>query len=81
MQVLDKAEKELAMEGDLKLVDSETKSVLRTYVSPKMRVEYQQMLDDHCAKIEETCNSLGMKYNLVLTNTPVFDSFYKIMEE
>lgn len=81
VQVLDKAEKELAMEGDLKLVDSETKSVLRTYVSPKMRVEYQQMLDDHCAKIEETCNRLGMKYSLVLTSTPVFDSFYRIMEE
>ncbi|MBI1936358.1 DUF58 domain-containing protein [Candidatus Woesearchaeota archaeon] len=80
VQVLDRAEKELKFEGDLKLIDSETKGMLRTFVSPRMRVEYQQQLDEHCAKVEEVCNKLNIDYNLVITDTPVFDTFYKIIE-
>ena len=80
IQVFDKVEKELGMEGDMKLVDSETKGMLRTFISPRMRVQYQQQLDDHCAKIEEVCTRLGIKYNMALTSTPIFDSFYKILE-
>ena len=80
IQIFDKVEKELGMEGDMKLVDSETKGMLRTYVSARMRMEYQQQLDDHCSKIEEVCTKLGIKYNMALTSTPIFDSFYKILE-
>ena len=53
VQVLDRTEKELKFEGDFKLVDSETKGMLRTFISPRLRMEYQQKLDDHCAKIED----------------------------
>lgn len=81
IQVFDKVEKELGMEGDMKLVDSETKGMLRTFVSARMRMQYQQQLDDHCVKIEKVCTKLGIKYNMVLTSTPIFDSFYKILEE
>ena len=80
VQVLDRVEKELKMEGDMKLVDSETKGMLRTFVSPRLRMQYQQQLDDHCAKIEETCNKLNIDYNLVITDTPIFDTFFKIMQ-
>ena len=79
IQVLDRVEKELKMEGDMKLIDSETKGMLRTFISPRMRMEYQQHLDDHCAKIEEVCNKLNIHYNLAVTDIPIFDAFYKIL--
>ena len=82
IQVLDKVEKGLSIGGggDFKLIDSETKNRLRTFISPRMRVHYQEELNSHCARIEDTCNKLGIHYNLVTTSTPIFDTFYKILE-
>jgi len=80
IQVLDRVEKELKMEGDMKLIDSETKGLIRTFVSPRLRMEYQQHLDAHCAKIEEVCNKLNIDYDLAITDTSIFDTFYKILE-
>ena len=80
IQVFDRTEKELKMEGDMKLVDSETKGMMRTFVSPRMRMEYQQQLDEHCAKIEEVCNKLNIHYHMALTDIPIFETFYKILE-
>ncbi|HLG24843.1 MAG TPA: DUF58 domain-containing protein [Candidatus Nanoarchaeia archaeon] len=79
VQVLDRVEKELKIEGDMKLIDSETKGMVRTFVSPRMRMQYQEQLDDHCAKIREICNKLGMEYHLAVTDTSIFDTFYKII--
>lgn len=79
IQVLDRAEKDLKMEGDMKLKDSETGGMLRTFVSPRMRMEYQQQLDAHCAGIGEVCNKLGIDYSLAVTDTSIFDTFYKII--
>ncbi len=81
IQVLDYVEKNLAMEGDYNLIDSETSTQLRTFISPRMRVEYQKQLDGHCAKIEEACNRLGIGYHLLTTSTSLFDAFYKVLEE
>ena len=79
IQVLDRVEKELKMEGDMKLIDSETKGLLRTFISPRLRMQYQQQLDEHCAKIEELCNKLNIDYKLAVTDTSIFDTFYKIL--
>ncbi|MBI2659720.1 DUF58 domain-containing protein [Candidatus Woesearchaeota archaeon] len=80
IQVLDRVEKELKMEGDMKLIDSETKGLLRTFISPRMRMDYQQKLDEHCARIEEVCNKLGIEYHLAITDTSIFDTFYRILQ-
>ena len=80
IQVLDRVEKNLSMEGDLKLIDSETSDNLRTFISPRLRMQYQQQLDDHCTKIEQLCSKLNIRYNLITTDMPVFDSFYKVIE-
>ena len=80
LQILDPIEKNLKYSGDFKLVDSETKSMLRTYISPRLRVEYQQMLDNHAAKIEETCNKLGYHFHQITSDTPIFDAFYRVLE-
>ena len=80
LQVLDPVEKDLKYSGDFKLIDSETQSKLRTYISPRLRVQYQQMLDEHSAKIEGTCNKLGIHFFQLTTNTPIFDAFYRVLE-
>jgi len=80
IQVLDPIEKDLKYSGDFKLIDSESKSMLRTYISPRLRVEYQQMLDNHSVRIEEVCNRLGIRFHQVTTDTPIFDAFYKVLE-
>ena len=80
VQILDPIEKELKYQGDFKLIDSETQSKLRTYISPRLRVQYQQMLDNHAARIEETCNRLGIHFFQLTTNTPIFDAFYRVLE-
>ncbi|MFH0867932.1 MAG: DUF58 domain-containing protein [Candidatus Woesearchaeota archaeon] len=80
IQVLDPIEKELKYHGDFKLIDSESKGMLRTYVSPRLRVQYQQMLDNHAAKIEEACNKLGIHFFQLTTDIPIFDAFYRVLE-
>ncbi len=80
IQVLDPLEKDLNLQGDFKLKDSETGSKMNTHISPRLRMQYQKMLGDHSAKIQETCNKLGMKFHVITTDTPIFDAFYRILE-
>jgi len=80
LQVLDPVEKELNIQGDFKLKDSETGAKMHTHISPRLRLDYQKMLSSHSAKIEETCNRLGMKFHQITTDTSVFDAFYRILE-
>lgn len=80
IQVLDPLEKDLKLRGDFRLKDSETQAKMRTYISPRLRMQYQKLLSDHSAKIEETCNRLGFKFHLIITDTPIFDAFYQILE-
>ncbi len=79
IQVLDRAEKELKMEGDLKLYDSESKQVLRTFVSKRMQEKYQQQLNNHSAAINDICTTMNAKFNQVTTDEEIFDVFYKIL--
>ena len=80
IQVLDPVEKELNIQGDFKLKDSETGAHLNTYISPRLRMQYMNMLEEHSAKIEETCNKLGFKFHLITNDTRIFDAFYRILE-
>lgn len=77
IQVLDDVEKNLQLEGDFKLVDSESKSILRTFISPLLRKNYFSMLSDHNANIQKVCSEIGAKFFSFGTDTPIFDAFYK----
>lgn len=79
IQVLDKEEKELNIEGDLKLKDSESDSVMRTYITKRLRQEYIEELSDHSAKIKEIVTSLGGKFYVTTTYDDIFDSFYAML--
>jgi uncharacterized protein (DUF58 family) len=79
IQVLDKVETELDLEGDCKLIDSETKDHMRTFVSPYSKKRYFDMLTDHKASIKRACTEVGARFFSFSTDYPVFDAFYKML--
>jgi len=80
VQVLDPVEKQLSMEGEFDLKDSETKDKMRTYISPKMRQNYHCLMAKHAGKIEDACNKLGMHFYQFTSDMPVFDAFYQMLK-
>src|SRR3989344_4133732 len=79
IQVFDDVEKNLNLEGDYKLVDSETKTVLRTFISPLLRKNYFDMLKEHNGKIQKACAEINAKFFTFGTDTQIFDAFYKML--
>ncbi len=79
IQVLDRTERELDIIGDVKLHDSESDVVLRTYVSSRLRKRYLDELNAHSAKIQKTCDEIGAKFYLATTDKAVFDVFYDLL--
>jgi uncharacterized protein (DUF58 family) len=79
IQVLDRTETELDIEGDFKLVDSESEDTLRTFISPWARKQYLQQLGEHQAKIKRICDELGAKFFVFHTGFPIFDAFYQVL--
>lgn len=79
VQVLDPIEKDLSLEGDMKLKDSETAEEMKTHISPRQRMEYQQRLNKHINEIGDTCTRLGMEFFTITTDKPIFDAFYDIL--
>lgn len=80
IQVLDPMEKNLEIEGDFKLKDSETNILMRTYLSPKVRDDYIERLEKHTADMENECNNLGMDFFQVSTDMSIFDAFYSVLK-
>lgn len=80
IQVLDPVEKELKMEGDFKLKDSETNLKMNTFISPRLRTKYTDMLGEHTANVNKECDALGIGFYQFTTDTPIFDAFHKMLE-
>jgi len=81
VQVLDPVEKNLDLGGEAKLIDLETDSKMDIYTSPRLRAEYQKKLNDHNAKIKETCNAVGADFYTVTTDKPVFDAIFEVVNK
>lgn len=79
IQVLDKTETELPLEGDFKLIDAETQEVMRTFISPSARKQYQEQLANHQAQIKKACDEIGANFFVFDTSFPIFDAFYKVL--
>ena len=79
VQVLDKTEKELDVEGEVKLRDSESGGVLRTYISPYLKKKYLNMLEVHNAMVRHACLESNAKFYSLSTETSLFDAFYQIV--
>ncbi|MBI1969135.1 DUF58 domain-containing protein [Candidatus Woesearchaeota archaeon] len=81
VQVLDRVERDMALQGDLRLKDSESSSMLRTFISQRLRSNYQNMLEEHIAKVQKLCNQLGIEFYSITTDTPLFDAFFEMLKE
>lgn len=80
VQVLDPVEKELKIEGDFKLKDSESSMKMKTFISPRLRNVYTGLLEDHSAKVGKECDAMGLGFYQFTTDRSIFDAFYKMME-
>lgn len=81
IQVLDKTETDMNIEGDFKLVDVETEDSLRTFISPYARKNYLQQMADHQSKIRRVCDEIGAKFFVFSSEFPIFDAFYQVLSE
>ena len=79
VQVLDTAERELSMEGDMILTDAETADRMRTFVSNRLIENYSNALLNHIYSIKKICDDFGAKFVSVSTETNVFDCFYQVL--
>lgn len=79
IQVLDKLEKNLDVEGDFKLKDLETNEILRTFINPFARKQYSGMLQEHNDKIQQACTEVGAKFFSSNTGINVFDVFFEVL--
>ena len=46
-----------------------------TRVTPKVRDEYKSKMNEHDARIRETCNAVGADLFTYTTDTPIFEVF------
>lgn len=79
IQVLDPVERELALSGDVILEDSETNQHLRTFISRRMKSDYQNKLTDHIYKLKDLCEETDAAFISVTTDTPIFETFYHVL--
>lgn len=79
VQVLDSSERELSLEGDTILDDSETGDKMRTYISNRVIENYSERLLDHIYTLKKICDSFNMKFLSVSTETPIFEAFYTLL--
>lgn len=79
IQVLDKIERNLDLEGDYKLKDLETNEIMRTYINPFGRKQYAAQLDDHIEKIKRAAMEVNAQFYSANTGQNVFDVFYDLI--
>lgn len=80
VQVLDIEERDLSIRGDVILEDAETNSKMRTFVSNRMKNQYQEKLETHIFKLKDICQENDASFISVSTNTPIFEAFYHMLK-
>jgi uncharacterized protein (DUF58 family) len=79
IQVLDPSERELALQGEILLTDSETGSKIKTFISNRLIENYSERLLEHIYALKKICDTFNVKFLSVSTETPVFDAFYALL--
>ncbi|PIN74436.1 DUF58 domain-containing protein [Candidatus Woesearchaeota archaeon CG10_big_fil_rev_8_21_14_0_10_37_12] len=79
IQVLDKMESKLDIEGDFKLSDMESNSILHTFINAFTRRKYQNSLEEHNARIKHVCDLVGAQFYPAHTGQTPFDVFYDVL--
>jgi uncharacterized protein (DUF58 family) len=70
---------DMDFEGSVKLQDSETNQILKTFISRRLKEKYLRNLKDHINEIQNMCNHLNAKFYSIPTNRPIFDTFYDVL--
>lgn len=79
IQILDQKEKKMNLHGFYKLRDAETRAVLKTNFSPRLRSRYQKMLDAHIGQLGHLCRDFKADFHTVNTGQSIFDVFFEIL--
>jgi uncharacterized protein (DUF58 family) len=79
IQVLDSSERELSLQGEIMLTDSETGDKMKTFISNRLIENYSDRLLEHIYSIKKICDMFNVKFVSVSTETPVFDAFYNLL--
>lgn len=77
IQVLDRAELDPRLLGDLRLVDSETGEQREITVSAALLKDYQRTVQEFCGGVQNTCRKYGVDYLLAPTDQPFEDLILK----
>ena len=82
VQVLDQEEVNLGIDGDVILRDSENPiSSLRTFITNRLRNNYESELTTHTTKLKKICEEQNIKFLSVSTDKPIFDTFYELLRQ
>ena len=78
VQVLHEDEDIMPLEGDYKLIDAESKQVLKSFVSKRTQSIYLENLESHKSELQRIADQHGAHFLSVNTETPLFDSFFEL---
>ncbi len=67
------------LQGDLRIIDSETGEAKEMSVNPQLLARYQQSFDAFCAEIEAFCHRYGIDYLRTSTALPFEDLILKYL--
>lgn len=82
IQVLDVVENDLKdLGGDVKLIDSESSGILRTFISPFGRKRYLDKIASHRAHLKRIAGELDAHFFSFGTDHPIFDAFYEVLSK
>lgn len=81
VQVLDVTEKDIRLDGDNILVDSESNETLRTFISNRFKQNYAEKLQEHIDAVKDIAEGYDMRFISTTTDTPVFDVFYEVLRQ
>ncbi|MBW3624066.1 MAG: DUF58 domain-containing protein [Armatimonadetes bacterium] len=76
LHLMDPGELHPRLEGDLRLVDSETGETREITVSPALLRRYREAVDAFCGEIEAFCQRYGMTYLRAETDQPFEDLIF-----
>lgn len=79
IQVLDELEINLKLEGECRLIDSESKKAMRVYLSPFARKKYLEVLTSHMQKLAQAAKDVKAQFYVASTSDPIFDTFFRLL--
>lgn len=80
IQVLDEVEKQMTLKGEFKLKDMETKTFMKTSLSPFARKNYLAKLEDHAKYLKHIAGQIGATFYSITTEKPIFDTFFEVLQ-